>query len=393
MRGRIPSTPRRAGTDRYPPAIAGTMLISSPSLTAVFLSLRKRMSSSLRKTLTKRRMLPCSSQMRSARPGYDFSRLVRISEIVAPSAGTTSSSLVSLRRGVGIRTDVGIGLLVYTGCMGLEGFNLAGDERFEFAKTGFDKARFAATSLHGFLGFQSVSGDAEDYAFVPRDLALLEKLFRAGNGDAAGRFGEVACRLGKKAYPGNDFVIGGVFGMAPGFLHRANRVVAVGRRADGEGLDDSLRLGNGFNDLQAFFHGFADGRTAGRLRAVDGKRLILKNAGLNKLPIGLVDFCQKGTAGHWNDGMPRQFPSQLLRDFKTHALGSFSVIRAQVDVHETPAVLPGDLRTKPVDLIVGAADADHIGPVNQRTENFALFQIGRNQNVALQARGCGIGRD
>src|SRR5579859_1294927 len=53
----------------HPPAMAGMMLISSPSFNGVCLFFRKRMSSSFTYTLTKRRTSPFSSTNRSWMPG------------------------------------------------------------------------------------------------------------------------------------------------------------------------------------------------------------------------------------------------------------------------------------------------------------------------------------
>src|SRR5690606_2615009 len=72
---RIASQRRVAHARPCPPAIAGTMLTSSPSFTGVSRLSRKRMSSSATNTLTKRRTAPVSSQMRSLIPGYAVSRL------------------------------------------------------------------------------------------------------------------------------------------------------------------------------------------------------------------------------------------------------------------------------------------------------------------------------
>src|ERR1700733_236402 len=64
--------------------------------------------------LTKRRTLPASSQMRSFRPGKALLRCSRTSPMFEPAACTTSISFVSLRGGVGMRTE-GMG---YDGDMG-----------------------------------------------------------------------------------------------------------------------------------------------------------------------------------------------------------------------------------------------------------------------------------
>ena len=134
---------------------------------------------------------------------------------------------------------------------GWMGFDFAGNERFEFTEAGFDEARLAASFLHGFLRLQAVAGDTENDALVARNLAALDEFLRAGDSHAAGRLGENARSLGEKTDACDDLVVGDVLGVAAGFLHCADRIVAVGRRADGEGLDDGLRLRHGLDDFHA----------------------------------------------------------------------------------------------------------------------------------------------
>ena len=74
----------------YPPAMAGMIDSSSFSVTGVWRFSRKRMSSSLRKILTKRRTFPSDSQMRSLSPGYCLSMSSMISSTDPPVAVITS---------------------------------------------------------------------------------------------------------------------------------------------------------------------------------------------------------------------------------------------------------------------------------------------------------------
>ena len=74
-------------------------------------------------------------------------------------------------------------------------------------------------------------------------------------------------------------------------------------------------------------------------------------------------------------------------------LRALGVIRAQVHVHETPAVFAGDFGAEAVDLVVGAVDADDVGAIDERAEDFALLEIGGDEHVALQAGAGGIGGD
>src|SRR5690606_38028674 len=86
-----------------PPAMAGMMLTTSPSLSSVPSASRKRMSSSPRKMFTLR-STPFSSAMRSLMPGDEDSRASRTSPTVPPWTFTSSLPSVKVRRGGGMRT-------------------------------------------------------------------------------------------------------------------------------------------------------------------------------------------------------------------------------------------------------------------------------------------------
>ena len=57
-------------------------------------------------------------------------------------------------------------------------------------------------------------------------------------------------------------------------------------------------------------------------------------------------------------------PSQLLCHLVAQALGAVGVERADVDVHECPAVLVRQLTAKAIDIVVAAVDGDDGGVVN-----------------------------
>src|ERR1700722_164978 len=61
---------------------------------------------------TKRRIFPFSSQRRSLRPAYFFPKESINCEMVAPSAATSASLLVKLRKGVGINTFAAMNCLL-----------------------------------------------------------------------------------------------------------------------------------------------------------------------------------------------------------------------------------------------------------------------------------------
>ncbi len=89
--------------------------------------------------------------------------------------------------------------------------------------------------------------------------------------------------------------------------------------------------------------------------------------------------------------MLRQPPAKLLGDFKAVGLGPFGVIRAEIDVDDRPAILVGDLGAEAVDIVIVPANADHVGPEDQRAKHFALLQVVRNHDKAADARLGGVG--
>src|SRR5689334_3107452 len=93
---------------RPPPATAGRTVTVSPSLSGVSRPDRKRTSSSLRYTLTKRRRSPPLSISRSRRPPCRCSKSVNSSPSVDPVPSTCLAPSVYVRRIVGMRTSMAI---------------------------------------------------------------------------------------------------------------------------------------------------------------------------------------------------------------------------------------------------------------------------------------------
>ena len=238
-----------------------------------------------------------------------------------------------------------------------------------------------------------MAGDAEDGFLVARDFSAFDELLCAGDGDAAGGLGEDAGVLGEEFDALDDFIVRHVLGGAAGLAHDVDGVVAVGGRADGEGLGDRVGLRHGLHDVGAFFHGVRDRCAAGGLCAEDRKWRFVHEANFCEFAVGLVDFREERTGGHRDDGVARDAPAELLHDFKAHALAAFGVIRAQVHVHEAPAVFAGDFGAETVHLIVGAVDADDVRAVHERAEHFALLEVGGDEDVAFQSGARGVGSD
>ena len=120
---------------------------------------------------------------------------------------------------------------------------------------------------------------------------------------------------------------------------------------------------------------------------------MLDQADLGKFLVRLVNLGQQRTARHRDHRVPGRAPAELFGDLKTHRLGTFRVVRAQVDVDETPTVLARDLRAQAVDLIIRAMDADDVGAVHQRAEHLAAFQVGGDEHIAFQPGGGGLRGD
>src|ERR1700746_2898003 len=91
--------------------------------------------------------------------------------------------------------------------------------------------------------------------------------------------------------------------------------------------------------------------------------------------------------------MSGKLPTQLLDDLETHRFRPFGIVGAEVNVDESPTVFSGDCRAKAIHVVIRALNSNNICAENQRTKNFARFQIRRYQDKALQARRSRIGRD
>ena len=99
----------------------------------------------------------------------------------------------------------------------------------------------------------------------------------------------------------------------------------------------------------------------------------------------LVDLADQAAAGHRADDVLRHPPAELLGDLEADRLRALGVERPQVDVHEAPAVLERDLRAEAVDLVVGAVDADDLGPVDAGAEDLGPLQVGRARRCTLSS--------
>src|SRR5207247_2684820 len=65
----------------------------------------------------------------------------------------------------------------------------------------------------------------------------------------------------------------------------------------------------------------------------------------------------------------------------------------KVHVDERPRARLAELRAEPVDVVVVAADADEVGPVDARREQLLLLEVGWNEDVRAQPAGRRVGGD
>ena len=114
-------------------------------------------------------------------------------------------------------------------------------------------------------------------------------------------------------------------------------------------------------------------------------------AQLLELAEGLADLGDQRAARHGDDDVRRQPPAELLGDLVGVALGALGVERAEVDVDEPPAVLAGDLRAQPIDVVVGPFDADDARAVDAGAEDLGRLEVVGDQDHGGQASGGGLG--
>ena len=122
-------------------------------------------------------------------------------------------------------------------------------------------------------------------------------------------------------------------------------------------------------------------------------RLRLDQAEQDQFIKRLLDLGDQRPARHRDDDVVRQTPSQLLGDFVAHRLRAFGVVRTQVDVHESPAMLVGNLRAQTVHVVVAAVDAHQFRAEHLRAENLRRLEIGRNEDPRLEAFARRLRRD
>ena len=106
----------------------------------------------------------------------------------------------------------------------------------------------------------------------------------------------------------------------------------------------------------------------------------------------LVDLADERAARHRHDDVLREPPAEILGDLIAHRFGSLGIEGPQIDVHEAPAVLHGDLRTEAIDFVVGTHAADDFRAVYGGAEDFRALEVGGNEDERIEARTRRLGR-
>ncbi len=144
-------------------------------------------------------------------------------------------------------------------------------------------------------------------------------------------------------------------------------------------------------------HRSADGAATCGLSAKEFHRLGFNELQLNQLVESFLDFSDQRAACHRDNHVVRQTPAKLLGDLVAHGLRAFRIIRTEVDVHESPAILVCDLRAEAVYVVVIAVNAHDLRSIDLGAQNFGRLKIGRNENARFEAgasrlRGNRIGQ-
>jgi hypothetical protein len=91
--------------------------------------------------------------------------------------------------------------------------------------------------------------------------------------------------------------------------------------------------------------------------------------------------------------MLRIAPAKLLGDLESQRLRAFGVVRAEVDVHESPAVPVCHLRAQPVHIVVVARDRQDGWIEDRGSEELPRFEVVGNEDATFDAEPRRMRRD
>jgi hypothetical protein len=192
---------------------------------------------------------------------------------------------------------------------------------------------------------------------------------------------------------GADLVVGDRIDGALRAAGELRGIGTVGRVADRERLGD--RVGPHWPaDVGSLRERLRDRRATLRLGAVHRRQRAAHEARVDELLEPARDLREQRARGDRRHDPVGQLPAELLRRLVGERLGALGVVRAQVDVHERPAVaLARELRAEPVDGVVVAAHADDLRAVCARGEDLLGLEVGGDEHVGGQTGVGGVRRD
>src|SRR2546423_227697 len=162
-------------------------------------------------------------------PGYRDCNSLKASPMVFAFTSTTSSLLVSFRKGVGILTVCAI---IYL-CI-CKGRFFGRKQRLKFPQARLDLARVPGVSIYGVKSLESIASDAQDHRIFGRNFSRGNEFPGHTDGYAPSRFGKNTFVLGQQLDSFADLVVRDIFGPAAGFLHDFQGVKTVSGRPDGQ---------------------------------------------------------------------------------------------------------------------------------------------------------------
>src|SRR2546430_10957458 len=285
------------------------------------------------------RICPLSSRTWRESSGNFLVRASSASATVAALQSTFGAPSVKRRKAVGISivTDIAVKASSYKNQM--SSWNLSPGrssgradlrvqirlERFQPRCNGFRRWKFVSNCIGR---FQTISRDAHHRGFVGLDTVLGNQLLGDPRRNSSGRLREDAFGFRKKFDGLYNLRVGNIFGPAAGFSNPLHGKRAVGRIANRQRPRDGVGFLR-FESREIALHTVGNRRAARRLRAEEFHGLVFHPAERDQFLEGLSDFRNQRTAGHGNDNVVRQFPTQLFRDFVAVRLRTFGIVGPQ----------------------------------------------------------------
>ena len=136
-------------------------------------------------------------------------------------------------------------------------------------------------------GFQSISRHTEHGRIFGRNLARGNQFLGDADGHATGCLSKNAFAFRQQTDCFANFVVGHVLCRATGFFHRFERVEAVCRCADRQGLGNGVWLDR-LEEIESRFLGRGNGGASSRLRAVNLELGFVHQPQLDKFLVALL---------------------------------------------------------------------------------------------------------